>query len=38
MNWVGGVTDPKMAGSILSANGIPAKVLISGGTIKSDKS
>jgi transglutaminase-like putative cysteine protease len=34
MNWVGGVTDPKMAGTILATNGIPAKVLISGGTIK----
>ncbi len=34
MNWVGGVTDPKMAGTILATNGIPAKVLLSGGTIK----
>ena len=34
MNWVGGVTDPKMAGTILATNGIPAKVLVSGGTIK----
>ncbi len=34
MNWVGGVTDPKMAGTVLATNGIPAKVLISGGTIK----
>lgn len=35
MNWVGGVTDPKMVGTILATNGIPVKVLISGGTIKS---
>jgi cell wall-associated NlpC family hydrolase len=34
MNWVGGVTDPKMVGTILATNGIPAKNLISGGTIK----
>jgi hypothetical protein len=34
MNWVGGVTDPKMAGTILSTNGIPAKMLVSGGTYK----
>lgn len=35
MNWVGGVTDPKMAGMILSTNGIPATIIVSGGTIKS---
>ncbi len=34
MNWVGGVTDPKMAGTILATNGIPAKMLLSGGTYK----
>ena len=34
MNWVGGVTDPKMAGTVLATNGIPATSLISGGTIK----
>ena len=34
MNWVGGVTDPKMVGTILATNGIPAKMLISGGTYK----
>ncbi len=34
MNWVGGVTDPKMAGTVLATNGIPAKMLISGGTYK----
>jgi hypothetical protein len=34
MNWVGGVTDPKMAGTILATNGIPAKMLVSGGTYK----
>ena len=35
MNLVGGVTDPKMAGTVLATNGIPATSLISGGTIKS---
>jgi hypothetical protein len=34
MNWVGGVTDSKMAGTILTTNGIPAKMLVSGGTYK----
>jgi cell wall-associated NlpC family hydrolase len=34
MNWVGGVTDPKMVGTILATNGIPAKMLVSGGTYK----
>lgn len=34
MNWVGGVTDLKMAGTILSTNGIPAKMLVSSGTYK----
>jgi hypothetical protein len=33
MNWVGGVTNPQMAGTILATNGIPATNLISGGTI-----
>ena len=27
MNWVGGVTDPKIAGTILATNGIPAILL-----------
>jgi transglutaminase-like putative cysteine protease len=34
MNWIGGVTDPRMVGTILATNGIPAKVLISGDAIK----
>ncbi len=34
MNWVGGVTDPKMAGTVFATNGVPAMSLISGGTIK----
>ena len=34
MNWVGGVTDPNTSATILATNGIPAKVVISGGTIK----
>jgi len=34
MNWVGGVTDPKMAGTVFATNGAPVKNLISGGTIK----
>jgi transglutaminase-like putative cysteine protease len=34
MNWVGGVTNPQMAGTIFATNGIPATSLISGGTIK----
>lgn len=33
MNWVGGVTDPKMAGTIFATTGIPATGHISGGTI-----
>lgn len=32
-NWVGGATDPNMVGTILATNGIPAKTLISGGTV-----
>jgi hypothetical protein len=32
-NWLGGVTDPMTVGTILATNGIPAKLLISGGTI-----
>ena len=35
MNWVGGVTDPKMVGTILATNGIPVRTLISGGTYTS---
>ncbi len=34
MNWVGGVTDPNMAGTVLATNGVPVTALISGGTIK----
>jgi hypothetical protein len=33
MKWLG-VTDPRVAGTILATNGIPAKLLISGGEIK----
>ena len=32
-NWLGGVTDPMTVGTILATNGIPVKLLISGGTI-----
>ncbi len=32
-NWLGGVTDPRTVGTILATNGIPGKLLISGGTI-----
>ncbi len=32
-NWLGGVTDPTTVGTILATNGIPGKLLISGGTI-----
>ncbi len=34
MNWVGGVTDPNIAGTVFATNGVPATALISGGTIK----
>ena len=34
MNWVGGVTDPKMAGTVFATNGVPVTALFSGGTIK----
>jgi hypothetical protein len=34
MNWVGGVTNSKMVGTILATNGIPAKMLVSGGNYK----
>lgn len=34
MNWVGGATDPMTAANILATNGIPAKVIVSGGTVK----
>ena len=34
MNWVGGVTDPNMAGTVLATNGVPVTALVSGGTIK----
>ncbi len=34
MNWVGGVTNPQMAGTVLATNGIPAISLISGSTIR----
>lgn len=32
-NWLGGATDPTTVGTILATNGIPGKLLISGGTI-----
>ncbi len=34
MNWVGGVTDPRMAGAILATKGIPVKLIIVGGVPK----
>ncbi len=34
MNWVGGVTDPKTAGSIIATNGIPAMSIVSGGVVQ----
>lgn len=34
MNWVGGVTDPKMAATVLATNGIPATAMVAGGTVK----
>lgn len=34
MNWVGGATDPRTAANILATNGIPAKVIVSGGAVK----
>ncbi len=34
MNWVGGVTDPRMAGAILATKGIPVKLIIVGGVAK----
>ncbi len=34
MNWVGGVTDPNMAGTVLATNGVPATALVSGSTIQ----
>jgi hypothetical protein len=35
MKWLGGITDPRTASTILTTNGIPAKLIISGGAIKS---
>jgi len=35
MKWLGGITDPRTAGAVLATNGIPAKLIISGGAIKS---
>ena len=35
MKWLGGITDPRTAGTVLTTNGIPAKLIISGGAIKS---
>ncbi len=35
MKWLGGISDPRQAGAILATNGIPAKLIISGGAIKS---
>jgi murein DD-endopeptidase MepM/ murein hydrolase activator NlpD/transglutaminase-like putative cysteine protease len=35
MKWLGGITDPRTAGMVLATNGIPAKLIISGGAIKS---
>jgi murein DD-endopeptidase MepM/ murein hydrolase activator NlpD/transglutaminase-like putative cysteine protease len=35
MKWLGGITDPRTAGTVLATNGIPAKLIISGGAIKS---
>ncbi len=35
MNWVGGVKDPRIAGAILATKGIPARLIIAGGTVKS---
>ena len=34
MNWVGGVTDPNMAGTVFATNGVPVTALVFGGTIK----
>ncbi|PJA73226.1 MAG: hypothetical protein CO150_08345, partial [Nitrospirae bacterium CG_4_9_14_3_um_filter_53_35] len=33
MNWVGGVTDPMLAGEVLASNGIPGKLMQAGGKI-----
>ncbi|MDZ7262515.1 MAG: peptidoglycan DD-metalloendopeptidase family protein, partial [candidate division KSB1 bacterium] len=35
MKWLGGITDPQTAGTILATNGIPAKLIVSGGVVKS---
>jgi murein DD-endopeptidase MepM/ murein hydrolase activator NlpD len=35
MKWLGGITYPRTAGTVLATNGIPAKLIISGGEIKS---
>ncbi len=34
MNWVGGVTDPKVMAQIFASHGIPGKALVWGGTIQ----
>ncbi len=34
MKWLGGITNPKVVGEALVSNGIPAKLLISGGAPK----
>jgi len=34
MNWIGGVTDPKLATQVFATGGIPVKGLIEGGQIK----
>jgi len=33
MNWVGGVTDPKMVGTILATNGVPVTLLKTSGSV-----
>jgi hypothetical protein len=35
MKWLGGITNPKVVGEALVSNGIPAKMIVSGGTYKS---
>lgn len=35
MKWLGGISDPRTVGTVLATNGIPAKLILSGGTIKS---
>lgn len=34
MNWVGGVSDPRIAATILATQGIPVKLMLAGGTVK----